>query len=169
MLGVSTPSPGSNLIYFFPLNEKEKPRNRDWGGASKGTHGGGGAGTGPGSISGTQTRGTRRCLGCFPVPENGKIPYPRASDVLYPSAPEDNLVVSGSHQHQGAGMQLFVRSCLGEGPSASPAPARVSLETSPKLWERAMFNSNWGMRSDRAGGSLAGSDRAVPAPCSPPL
>lgn len=60
-----------------------------------------------------------------------------------------------------------VRICLRKGPSASPAPAHVSLETSRKLWERAILSSDGGMRCDRAGGSQQESDCVIPAPAYP--
>lgn len=47
------------------------------------------------------------------------------------------------------GFLYGVQSCLREGPSASLAPAHISLEASRKLWERAILSGDGAMRYDR--------------------
>lgn len=103
-----------------------------------------------------------------------KVLCPRVSDTVLSANPLPPRIIllfqtCTSMKRLECGFLDGVQICLRKGPSASPAPVHVSLETSRKLWERAILSSDGGMRCDRAGGSQQESDCVIPAPAYPRL
>jgi len=99
-----------------------------------------------------------RSLGCSHIRKNPKVLCLRVPDtVLSPSPLPSRITLlfqaCTSVKRLECGFLYGVQSCLREGPPARSALARISLETSRKLWEHAILSGEGGMRYGRAGGS----------------